>query len=157
MKIYRESKMIKRFAVTILVILPFLLTSCAAASNSTVTVTITPTNTVTVTKTVNVTVTATVTPISAPATFTGGGDISTAPFQINSQDWTISWTYTTTTPQYASLSINVYQIGNSLPIATLDDVQPTGSSYSYSGPGQYYFQTNSANIDSWTITAKDAP
>ena len=93
--------------VTILVILPLLLTACTNAS--TFTVTVTPTNTVQITntRTVTDTVTATVTPTDAPATFTGGSDDTTSPFQINSQDWTISWSYTTSDPQDAFLLPNL--------------------------------------------------
>jgi hypothetical protein len=140
-----------------LVVFLLVLEGCAAAQTVTVTDTATNTVQVTVTKTITVTATATLTPTSTPATFTGAGDITTEPFQINSQDWKVSWTYTTSASQYASFSIFVYQIGNSVPIAMLDNESSSGSSFSYSGPGQYYFETNTANLDSWTITAQDAP
>jgi len=147
--------MIKRFAVTIMAILPLLLSACAAAS--TVTVTNIPTNTVTVTKTVNVTVTATLTPTAAPVTFSGGNDTTTAPFSIDSTAWTIAWSYTTSTPQYAAFSIYIYKVGDSSPITMITDLKPSGSTFNYSGPGQYYFEVNCANLDSWTITASTSP
>ena len=156
--------MAKRFTfMKILVILPLFLTGCAAASTVTIaptasTITVTPTNTVqvTITKTVTETVTATITPVATPATFTGNSDETTAPFSLDSQDWTVSWSYATSQPQYAALAVYVYPVGQKIPVVDIPNAQSPGSTFSYAGPGQYYVQIISANLDSWTVTVTPA-
>lgn len=149
--------MIKRVVLVIfLVILTVLLTACTSSIG--VTVTVTPSEqTVTTTVTTTATVTATVEPTATPATFTGNSDKTTPPFSIDSAEWTIEWSYTTSTPQYAGFYIYVYQRGDSLPILSISDAKSQGSTYSYAGPGEYYLEVSCANIDSWTVTVRPVP
>jgi hypothetical protein len=50
-----------------------------------------------------------------------------------------------------------YPVGQKLDASEVDNAQPSGSTFCYSGPAQYYFQILCANISSWTLAAKDAP
>jgi len=91
-------------------------------------------------------------PTAVVATFTGNADETTGQFGVYTQWWTVSWSYTTSSTQKPTFDIYTYPVSEPAPVVNIVDAKSTGSTICYSGPGEYYFRINSANIDSWTIT-----
>lgn len=89
-------------------------------------------------------------------TFSGSSDRTTETFRINSKQWR----YTLT-----CAGQNQFFVGYNLEISKLVEDKPTQvkfitmekceskrePNYVYDGPGDYFFDFNAANIDSWTI------
>ncbi len=96
-----------------------------------------------------------------PQTFSGSGDTLTAPFEVPVGEWIIEWSYTTDSPEYASMYVRVQKrsdpdgsyVGK---VATGDRTgrSESGSGYVYAGPGEYFLDVSEANIASWRITVK---
>jgi hypothetical protein len=87
-------------------------------------------------------------------TITGSADQTSNYFNLPSEA-RYEWSYTSSTPTYAALYIDVYQQGNSLPVDSMaaNTNQTNGTQYLHNlQAGSYYIKVTTANLDSYTIT-----
>lgn len=87
-------------------------------------------------------------------TITGRGYKTSELFSISASQWRISWSYTTSTPDYAGFNILVYPRWTTVSyVATISADGPSQSdvSYVYEGDDDFYIEALVANLDSWTI------
>jgi len=101
-------------------------------------------------------------PAPAPATFSpisfsGVGDKTTAPFTVPTSEFIIEWEWSAPDPSYGMMAFFVYPRGETaMYLESVNCDAQTGSTYSYSGPGEMYLMVLAANLSSWTITVRPA-
>lgn len=91
------------------------------------------------------------------ASWSGSGIKNTETFQVSSREWRINWE--TSNENIAGIfQVLVYDANgsNQMPVSIPVNAQGVGSDTTYirEGPGAFYLEINSANVD-WKITVED--
>ncbi len=90
-----------------------------------------------------------------PIEITGNGTMKSAPFNVNSMEFVLKWDFVPKfqdDPNSARLIFNIYKVGNSNAVQFCDSEGIGGTSFCYSGAGDYYLDIISTNILNWCIT-----
>ena len=120
---------------------------------------VTPTPTATGTPTATPTPSPTATPAAAPIVFTGQGDKDTAAFSVATWSFTVQWTTSSGSPEYAGFGFFVYPEGETVGYVCDADFDGVGtdSTVCRGGPGQFYVKVLAANLSSWRIEITGPP
>ena len=100
------------------------------------------------------------TPSPTPTVFTGQGDKDTAVFSVASWSFTVRWTTSSESPEYAGFGFFVYPEGETVGYvcdADYDEAVGTDSTVCRGGPGQFYMKVLAANLSSWRIEITGPP
>ncbi len=96
-------------------------------------------------------------PYQTVTTITGTGDLTTDYFNIPTDEWRITWSYTPnpTYPEYAGFLATIYPKGESAMytemITQYGDNQTSGVTYIHEGQKDYYIVIGAANVESYTL------
>ncbi len=92
----------------------------------------------------------------APITFTGVDSRTTAPFYIPTREWSVDWSFDArdfSPGHYVFIFVIGERGKDGFAVWQLPE-SPSGSTYSYAGPGEYYLDVNAAGLNEWTITIR---
>jgi hypothetical protein len=118
------------------------------------------TPTATPTATAPATLVVTPTPSPTPTVFTGQRDKDTASFSVASWTFTVRWTTSSESPEYAGFAFFVYPQGETVEyVCAADFLDSVGSDSTVcrGGPGQFYMKVLAANLSSWRIEITGPP
>jgi len=90
-----------------------------------------------------------------PILTTGFSNKTTSPFNINTKEWVINWSYVPESkhPERAFFGFSVYPAGETthyVESAVLPE-ETTGSIHSHAGSGEYYLEVEASNVEYWRI------
>jgi len=95
-----------------------------------------------------------------PILTTGFSNKTTSPFNINTKEWVINWSYAPESEhsERAFFGFFVYPVEETtLYVESVVLPQGTsGSIYSHAGPGEYYLSVEASNVEYWRILIKPA-
>lgn len=91
-----------------------------------------------------------------PIRFTGSGDKDSEDFRISGNQFTVSWTVESETPDSVALGIFIYPAGETISYVGHASFYEVGadSTVVRAGPGDFYLSVLSANCD-WAIEVKE--
>lgn len=91
-----------------------------------------------------------------PIRITGSGDKTSEPFKVTTDEWVIDWSFETADSDMSVFWFYIFPRGETILYVEciLFPEETSGSTYSYTGPGEYYIKVGAGNIDNWTITIK---
>ena len=91
-----------------------------------------------------------------PIRFTGTGELKTDTFNIPDREWTVDWSYSSTTPEIAVFNVYIY-LDRWVPyfVASINPTTETyGSQEIRFGPGDYYIDIRPYDIESWELVIR---
>jgi len=99
-------------------------------------------------------------PPFSPILTTGFSNETTSPFDINTKEWVINWSYVPESehPERAFFGFFVYPAGETtlyVESVVLPE-ETSGSIHSHAGSGRYYLSVEASNVEYWRILIKPA-
>jgi len=95
-----------------------------------------------------------------PILTTGFSNKTTSPFNINTKEWVINWSYVPESDhsERAFFGFFIYPAEEATPYAEslVLPQETSGSIHSDAGPGEYYLEVEASNVEYWRILIKPA-
>lgn len=94
----------------------------------------------------------------------GSATKTTRSFYVNSDEWKVHAAYSAYEPDYLGMMVYIYRKGDNQLVTMLSidgyfllggGYMQMGDTYVYEGPGEYYLEVTSANVETWRVVVSE--